>query len=81
MVIQTLGQSGARTIEAEREQVLELTSIRYSLDKLRTLPFVKDRQGQSKLALHRGFFDIAAGGLLRYDPVAKASAPVGQGVV
>ena len=60
-------QSGARLDEAERQLALEQASIRFSLDNLRTFPFVKDRLEQGLLSLHGGFFDIATGQLLTYD--------------
>ena len=70
-------QTGGRLSEEERQRALEQTSIRYSLDNLRTFPFVKERLAQGTLALHGGFFDIATGGLLSYDPAAKTFAAVG----
>lgn len=76
-VVQAQGQSGGRLTEEERQRALEQASIRYSLDNLRTFPFVKERLAQGKLALHGGFFDIATGGLLGYDAASKSFAPVG----
>jgi carbonic anhydrase len=69
-------QTGGRLTEEQRQRALEQTSIRYSLENLRTFPFVKDRLEQGKLALHGGFFDIATGGLLSYDAEKQEFAPV-----
>lgn len=69
-------QKGGRLDDEERQQALEHTSIRFSLENLRTFPFVKERLADGKLALHGGFFDIATGGLQAYDPVSHAFAPV-----
>ena len=70
-------QNGGKLDEEQRQRALEQTSIRYSLDNLRTFPFVKERLAGGKLALHGGFFDIATGGLLSYDAAAKTFEAVG----
>jgi carbonic anhydrase len=69
-------QAGGRMDEAERQRVLEQTSIRYSLENLRTFPFVKERVEQGRLSLRGGFFDIATGGLEALDPKMLTFAPV-----
>ena len=69
-------QTGGRLNDEQRQLALELTSIRYSIDNLRTFPFVKERIEQGKLTLHGGFFDIATGGLLALDDEKKAFVPV-----
>lgn len=69
-------QAGGRLDEAQQQRTLEQLSIRYSLDNLRTFPFVKDRIEQGRLTLHGGFFDIATGGLQSYDPITEAFVSV-----
>ena len=69
-------QMGGHLDEAGRQRALEQTSIRYSLDNLRTFPFVKERLDDGRLALHGGFFDIATGELEAYDAAAKAFVAV-----
>ena len=69
-------QNGGRLSEAEREHALELTSIRFSLDNLRTFPFVRERLDKGSIALHGGFFDIATGGLQAYDASTQSFAAV-----
>jgi carbonic anhydrase len=69
-------QSGARLDAAGRQRALEQASIRYSLDNLRTFPFVKERVDAGSLALHGGFFDIATGELESYDAETKSFVAV-----
>ena len=76
-VLQAQGQNGGKLDEEERQRALEQTSIRYSLDNLRTFPFVKERLAQGTLSLHGGFFDIATGGLLSYDAASRTFEAVG----
>ena len=48
---------------SERQTALERISIRYSINNLRTFPWIKRREDQGKLALHGAWFDIATGEL------------------
>ena len=48
---------------AEIQRLLEMEAIRTSLANLRTFPFVRTLEGDGRLALHGGYFDIAAGTL------------------
>ncbi|MBH9974934.1 MULTISPECIES: carbonic anhydrase [Bartonella] len=47
----------------ERQTALERISIRYSINNLRSFPWIKRREDQGKLALHGAWFDIATGEL------------------
>ena len=49
--------------EAERQTALERISIRYSLDNLRTFPFVAELERRGELSLHGAWFDIGTGEL------------------
>lgn len=48
---------------SERQTALERISIRYSINNLRTFPWIKQREDQRKLTLHGAWFDIATGEL------------------
>jgi len=48
---------------AERQRALEQISIGYSLENLRSFPYVSTREGQGRLSLHGAWFDIASGEL------------------
>ena len=50
--------------ERDRERALEQASIRYSLENLKTFPFVKSRVEAGLLKVHGAYFDIATGDLL-----------------
>jgi carbonic anhydrase len=54
--------------EAERQTALERISVRYSIDNLRTFPFVAERERERRLSLHGAWFDIALGELWVMDP-------------
>ena len=69
-------QNGGKLDDAQRQHLLELASVRYSLENLRTFPFVKERLEAGSLSLHGGVFDIATGGLQAYDAKTKGFAPV-----
>ena len=56
-------QHGGKLDDEQRQRSLELTSVRYSLENLRTFPFVSEREEKGKLNLHGGHFDIASGTL------------------
>ena len=56
--------SSSMSTERDRERSLELCSIRYSLDNLKTFPFVKSRLKAGLLTIHGAYFDIATGELL-----------------
>ncbi len=47
----------------ERQTALERISIRYSLNNLRTFPFVDAMEKKGKLSLHGAWFDISSGEL------------------
>jgi len=69
-------RTGSHLDEEQRQGLLERTSIRFSLDNLRTFPFVKERLDDGRLVLHGGFFDIATGVLESYDPVSEGFVSV-----
>lgn len=48
---------------AERQTALERISIRYSINNLRSFPWLKMREDEGKLALYGAWFDIASGEL------------------
>ena len=48
---------------SERQTALERISIRYSINNLRSFPWIKQREDQGKLTLHGAWFDIATGEL------------------
>ena len=54
--------------EAERQTALERISIRYSIENLRTFPYITDRESKGALSLHGAWFDISGGELLTLDP-------------
>ncbi len=54
----------------DRHTALERLSVRYSLDNLRSFPFIAERESAGKLALHGGWFDIATGELWMLDPAS-----------
>ena len=49
--------------ETERQTALERTSIRYSLENLRTFPCVSILEKKKRLSLHGAWFDISTGEL------------------
>jgi len=49
--------------DAERQTALERTSIRYSLENLRTFPCVSILEENKRLSLHGAWFDISSGEL------------------
>jgi len=49
--------------EAERQTALERISVRYSLENLRTFPYVKSREDEDDLNLSGAWFDISTGEL------------------
>ena len=52
----------------ERQRTLEHISIRYSLQNLRSFPFISSRENERKLSLHGAWFDISGGDLWITDP-------------
>ncbi len=50
--------------EGERQTALERISIRYSIENLRTFPYISDRENNGTLSLHGAWFDISGGELL-----------------
>ena len=53
---------------AARQREMEYAGVRYSLENLKTFPFVQDRLAAGDLRLRGAFFDIADGRLLALDP-------------
>lgn len=47
----------------ERQTALERISIRYSIDNLRTFPWISAREDENRLHLHGAWFDISGGEL------------------
>ena len=54
--------------DAERQTALERTSIRRSIENLRSFPFVSIPESRGRLSLHGAWFDIAGGELWVMDP-------------
>lgn len=52
----------------ERQTALERISIRYSLNNLRSFPYVEARVQEQKLSLHGAWFDILTGELWAMNP-------------
>lgn len=52
----------------ERQTALERISIRYSLENLRTFPFISSCEKEQKLSLHGAWFDISGGELWITNP-------------
>jgi len=59
----------------ERQTALERISIRYSLENLRTFPYVAALEKKGKLSLHGAWFDISGGELWTLDPETGDFAP------
>ena len=53
--------------EEERQTALERLSVAFSLDNLRTYPFIAEREKAGSLALHGAWFDIGSGELWRLE--------------
>jgi carbonic anhydrase len=58
------------------QQVLELAAIRFSLDNLRSFPFVAERVADGRLVLRGAFFSIADGILKLLNPETDHFEPV-----
>ncbi|GGE06467.1 carbonic anhydrase [Aureimonas endophytica] len=54
----------------ERQTALERISIRYSINNLRSFPYVAEREAAGELAIHGAWFDISTGELWAMDPVS-----------
>lgn len=48
---------------AERQTALERISIRFSIENLRSFPFISDREKNRRVSLHGAWFDISSGEL------------------
>jgi carbonic anhydrase len=57
--------------DEDRRTAMERLSVRFSLDNLRTFPFVAERERADTLALHGAWFDIATGELWRLHTPGK----------
>jgi carbonic anhydrase len=71
--------AAADKIDAEatdRQQAMELASVRQSIENLATFPFVGERVAAGSLLLHGAWFGIATGELKVLDPVSGAFATV-----
>jgi carbonic anhydrase len=69
-------EDGATTGAEERQTALERLSVRFSLENLRSFPFVKECEAAGGLALHGAWFDIATGELWTLDPAVDAWSKV-----
>jgi carbonic anhydrase len=61
---------------AEAAATLEKAAIRYSLEQLRSFPFVAERESAGTLRTHGAFFGIASGVLEWLDGAADAFRPI-----
>jgi carbonic anhydrase len=52
----------------ERQRTLEHISIRFSLENLRSFPFISLRENEEGLSLHGAWFDISGGDLWITEP-------------
>jgi carbonic anhydrase len=62
--------------EGKRQKVMELASVKLSLDNLMSFPFVKERVEADTLKLYGGYFGIAEGVLQLYDAERGEFHPV-----
>jgi len=60
-------QSGPTLSSEDRQRALEHTAIRYSIENLKTFPFVRDKVESGALRLRGAYFDIFSGDLLALD--------------
>ena len=68
-------EAGVDSIES-RQQAMEHSSVRLSLENLETFPFISERLADGRLQLRGAYFDIADGRLLGLDPQSGQFAPV-----
>ena len=64
---------------ASREDIAhacELLSVRYSLEALRTFPWIRSREEEGALTLHGWYFDLRSGELLEYDEAREVFHPL-----
>ena len=62
-VLETMPGAGTE----DKAHACELLSVRYSLEALRTFPWIRSRVEAGTLALHGWYFDLRSGELLEYD--------------
>ena len=55
----------------DRRQACEFETIKVSLGNLTTFPWIRERVGGGRLALHGWYFDLAHGSLMRLDPATQ----------
>ena len=55
----------------DRRQACEFETIKVSLGNLLTFPWIRERVGDGRLALHGWYFDLARGSLMRLDPATQ----------
>lgn len=67
--VEALRETGGAP-RAEQERALEFASVRFSIENLRTFPFVREREAGNTLRLRGAYFDIADGKLLSLDAVS-----------
>ena len=60
----------------EQAHAMELAAIRFSIENLRTFPFVREREAAERLRLRGAFFDIGDGKLLALDGASGTFAPL-----
>jgi len=60
----------------ERYHACELEGLKISLKNLASFPWIAERVGQGKLALHAWHFDIASGVILAYDEKTNTFSPL-----
>ena len=60
-------EAGPKLSTEDRQRALEHTAIRYSIENLKTFPFVRDKVESGALKLRGAYFDIFSGDLLALD--------------
>lgn len=62
--------------EEDKARACELWSLRFSMENLRTFPWVREAVEQGTLELHGWYFDLQSGELLEYDAREEAFRPL-----
>jgi len=72
----TMLAANALMTQYERQQALERISLRFSLENLRTFPWIKQAEKEGRLALHAAWFDISSAELWILDESQAVFLPL-----
>jgi carbonic anhydrase len=61
---------------ADRARACEMWSVRFSLDNLKTFPWIRHAVSSGRLNLHGWYFDLQSGELLEYDDKEERFRPL-----